>query len=61
MYLKDFDDEPSLGNLHFSTYLSWEMSGNCSTKEDKQEITKMNNAYLVVGPSQFLAFPSFTE
>lgn len=66
MYLSDFGDEPSLGNLHFSTYLSApppkkKKRGYKMTKKPVEKRERLNSTYLVVGPSQFLAFPSLTE
>lgn len=58
MYLRDFGDEPSVGNLHFSTYLKVEKGQEFAERSVKMEL---NITYLAVGPSQFLAFPSFTE
>lgn len=73
MYLRDFGEEPSFGNLHLSTYLSPPKKQNPKKIRERGEVTKslknqlkkqdilLNSTYLAVGPSQFLAFPSFTE
>lgn len=62
MYLRDFGDEPSFGNLHFSTNLDRKETTDYGTYHiTVPKNTQDFHAYLVVGPSQFLAFPSFTE